>query len=586
VSAAMAFSLPSDLRAACSARRQVRAHLGSVAQPVVDDVLVVVSELVTNAVRYGEGDVQGRLQRTPGVLRVEVFDAGQRLPQPASATLESVGGRGLHVLGELSTRWGISLEGTGAGKVVWCEFDIPNGPGQVAEAPWAGTGSLDMARVLTAAENASPVAAAVAVTRELSQALRALAVSFLIVDVSGRGLVRLAHDPAGQTSIHDGAAPGDVVRWSDQESATALPFDGGIFEQAVRTQTVHVLEEEVAATAGARSPSWLVLAPVTERGEPIGLLELRLPTKPSDDEVEEMARLAHLLAFVVIANRRHTDLFDWGQRSTGYSLSAEIQERLLPAARTCEAGAFTLSGWLEPAADIAGDTYDYSLARDHLHLSMTDAMGHGVGAALTATLCVGSLRNQRRAGAPLLNQAAATNAAVAQHGALLGLDDFVTGLVGRLDLHTGVLHLVNAGHVAPYLARDGNVAALNLPADLPFGMFADTAYTEHTIRLEPGDRVVFVTDGMLERNAADLDLPAIIGHTHALHAREAVRQLTDRVLEVTGHALSDDATTVCLDWHGGHHTDRRTTHGADQARASAALATRNVPPPSPDIPAT
>jgi serine phosphatase RsbU (regulator of sigma subunit) len=111
-----------------------------------------------------------------------------------------------------------------------------------------------------------------------------------------------------------------------------------------------------------------------------------------------------------------------------------------------------------------------------------------------------------------------------------------------------------------------------LVADLPFGMFADTAYTEHTLRLEPGDRIVLVTDGMLERNAAELDLPAIIGHTHDLHAHEAVRQLTDRVLEVTGHALSDDATTLCLDWHGGHHTDRRATHGADQARASAALA--------------
>jgi len=113
---------------------------------------------------------------------------------------------------------------------------------------------------------------------------------------------------------------------------------------------------------------------------------------------------------------------------------------------------------------------------------------------------------------------------------------------------------------------------VNLPADLPFGMCHDTAYTEHTIRLEPGDRVVFVTDGMLERNAADLDLPAIIGNTHTLQAREAVRQLTDRVLEVTGYALGDDATTVCLDWHGGHDSDRRATDGADQARANAALA--------------
>ena len=82
----------------------------------------------------------------------------------------------------------------------------------------------------------------------------------------------------------------------------------------------------------------------------------------------------------MIANRQHTDLFEWGQRSRAFSLSAEIQQRLLPQARTCEAAAFTLAGWLEPAASIGGDTFDYSLARDLLHLSLTDAMGHGVGA--------------------------------------------------------------------------------------------------------------------------------------------------------------------------------------------------------------
>ena len=141
---------------------------------------------------------------------------------------------------------------------------------------------------------------------------------------------------------------------------------------------------------------------MTERGEVIGLLELRVPQEPAPGTLIEIARLAHLLAFVVIASRRHTDLYEWGQRSRRSSLSAEIQQRLLPGPRTCEAGAFTLSAWLEPAAEIAGDTFDYSLARDLLHLSMTDAMGHGVGAALTASLCVGGLRGARRQGATLL----------------------------------------------------------------------------------------------------------------------------------------------------------------------------------------
>ncbi len=283
----------------------------------------------------------------------------------------------------------------------------------------------------------------------------------------------------------------------------------------------------------------------------------------------DIARLAHLLAFVVIANRRHTDLYEWGQRTRPLSLSAEIQHRLLPGPQTCEAGAFTLAGWLEPAAGIAGDTFDFSLARDLLHLSMTDAMGHGVGAALNATLCVGSLRNARNEGATLLEQVTVANRALAEHAEHSKIEDFVTGLIGRLDLPTGVLEMVNAGHMPPYLARGAGVTAIELPVDMPLGLFADATYRRSRVRLEPGDRVVLVTDGMLERNAAGLDLHEAIKDTRSLHPREAVRALADRVLQATGGALDDDATVLCLDWFGGHGRDRSSVHGADRSAASA-----------------
>ena len=81
---------------------------------------------------------------------------------------------------------------------------------------------------------------------------------------------------------------------------------------------------------------------------------------------------------MVIANRRYTDLFEWGQRTVPLSLAAEIQRRLLPASFTCEADQFTLAGWLEPAGQVGGDTFDFSLDRHTLHVSMTDAMGHSV----------------------------------------------------------------------------------------------------------------------------------------------------------------------------------------------------------------
>jgi hypothetical protein len=127
-------------------------------------------------------------------------------------------------------------------------------------------------------------------------------------------------------------------------------------------------------------------------------------------------------------------------------------------------------------------------------------MGHGVDAAQLATLAVGSLRNTRRRGAELAEQARAVNAALAEHARP---DQFVTGLLLRVDLATGSTRVVNAGHVAPLRIRDGQVSEIPLPADVVFGLFPDVGYDVHELMLEPGDRLVLLTDGMLERNAAE-----------------------------------------------------------------------------------
>jgi serine phosphatase RsbU (regulator of sigma subunit) len=402
--------------------------------------------------------------------------------------------------------------------------------------------------ILLAIENAAPVDAVEAVTEGIRASLAALSASFLVADLSGRALVRLAH-------VQGGELPGS--RRQDDDVATVLPFDGGPQEQVLRAQTVQVHRD---------GPGFVVMAPVTERGEVIGLLEIRVLAEPDQVALEEMSRAAHALAFAVIAARRHTDLFEWGQRTAPFTLAAEIQRRLLPGSFTCEAGAFTLSAWLEPAASVAGDTFDYSVARDLLHLSMTDAMGHDVASALTATLCVGSLRNTRRQGVSLLEQADAVNRALAEHSK--ERFGFASGLLGRLDLQTGVLTLVNAGHIPPLLVRDGTVLEVTLPIDRPFGLMWGQVYRATEVSLQPGDRLVLVTDGMVERRAAALNLTARLAELAALHPREVVRSLADTVLEVAGPALSDDATLLVLDWYGDHGSNRSTTAGADPDRAS------------------
>ncbi len=409
---------------------------------------------------------------------------------------------------------------------------------------------LDLTGVLLAVEKAAPVDAVGAVTRSVAAALDAVRVSFLVADLSGRALVRLVHVPDGE--------PSDSRR-QDEDVAEVLPFDGGPQEQALRSQRVLVEE---------RDGLHVVRAPVTQRGEAIGLLEIALPVAPTGEIVQRVSHAAHTLAFVVIANRRHTDLFEWGQRTTPFTLAGEIQRRLLPPSFSCEADSFTLAGWLEPAASIGGDTFDYSLARDLLHLSVTDAVGHGVSSALTATLCVGGLRNSRRRGGTLLEQAQAAHDAVVAHAA--AESPFVTGFLGRLDLTTGVLTAVNAGHPPPLLVRDGAVHPVLLPINRPLGVRPAQPYEAGELALQAGDRLVVLTDGLLERGAAALDLPTRLLHLKELHPREVVRVLGDLVLEVAGPELPDDACLLVVDWHAGHGDTRSTAAGADQDRASGA----------------
>lgn len=412
-------------------------------------------------------------------------------------------------------------------------------------------------RVLDAVEGAAPVQAVEAATRVVARRTGASEVSLLISDISGRALVRLTHVAAGE-----GDDDADGTRSTARERATTVPLEDGPLLRAVREQSVQVLAPGRWAHAGEGDErSWVLLAPVIERGEALGVLELHLPGEPEETLVREVAEAAHLLAFALIASRRHTDVFEWGQRTASFSLSAEIQRRLLPAASTCEGGAFTLAGWLEPAESVGGDTFDYSVGRDTLHLSMTDARGHGVASALTATLCVGALRHSRRQGRTLAEQAGDAGEAMRQHPDTSG-EEFCTGLLARLDLPTGVLSVIDAGHPPPYLVREGEVRRLDLPAQLPFGLMASSVYEPTEVPLHPGDRLVLVTDGMLERDAARLDLPSLVHETRSLHPREATRALADLVLEAVGHELADDATLLVLDWHGGHGLDRDTRAGA------------------------
>ncbi|MGW8062418.1 PP2C family protein-serine/threonine phosphatase [Streptomyces ziwulingensis] len=402
-------------------------------------------------------------------------------------------------------------------------------------------GATTLAGVLAAAEAAAPVESLDVVALMLKEHLGAASVSFLITDFTGGSVVRLGSAGSIETD----------------EPARRIPLRDTLYDDVIRTQRPGV--EEMAEGGRVR-----VVAPVTNRGDAIGLLELFLPAAPDAVTMREIGESAHALAYIVIANRSFTDVYQWGRRTSPLSLAAEIQHRLLPSSLACEAAQFAVAGALEPADHVGGDTFDYTIDRDTVQLSVTDAVGHDVAAALLATLAVGALRRARRAGAGLVEQAHQADQAMRDHS-----QGYVTGQILRISLVDGESEFINAGHPWPLVMRDGQVRRITPEIDMPFGFQVAHTYRVQRLDLRSGDRLVMLTDGMLERNAGSVDLDDLIVRTRALHPREAARTLIAAVVDANEGHLADDATVMCLDWHGNRGAERDADTGADLADASA-----------------
>jgi hypothetical protein len=186
-------------------------------------------------------------------------------------------------------------------------------------------GRFDVAGMLAAVEDAPAAAAADVAAELLGEAINADEVAFLVPDFGGDALVRLGHTRSAATTRSQG-----------EDTAQRVPLTGAHGRALVsqQTQVEHSGEQ------------CRLVAPVTNRGDAVGVLELLVPEPPDEHCLADVALAAHTLAYVVIANRRFTDLFTWAQRSDPLTLAAEIQHRLLPAVRTCEAGQFSVAAWL------------------------------------------------------------------------------------------------------------------------------------------------------------------------------------------------------------------------------------------------
>jgi hypothetical protein len=339
---------------------------------------------------------------------------------------------------------------------------------------------------------------------------------------------------------------------ADYEDRELIPLHGGpplsidstMAGLAYRTE--HSVES--AADGDDMRRLWLPLRDGVAR---VGVMHL--DAEQFDDAlVDHCAHLATLVTGLIVSKTQYGDGFVVARRRRPVSLATELRRGLLPPF-SFATESLSLACALEPSYTVAGDAFDYALDGHTLHLAIFDAMGHDVDAARMANLAIAVYRHARRASLGLIETYGLIGDTIAVQ---CGLDAFVTGHLMTLDARTGALQSVNAGHPPPLLLRQaGIVGAVGAQPSPPFGMADEPERVEH-VSLEPDDRLVLYTDGLVEARSADGQtfgvtrlVDVIVRAFWERHSgAEAVRRLMHAVLTHLDGPPQDDAAIVLLSW--------------------------------------
>ncbi|WP_327686172.1 PP2C family protein-serine/threonine phosphatase [Streptomyces sp. NBC_00467] len=317
--------------------------------------------------------------------------------------------------------------------------------------------------------------------------------------------------------------------------------------------------QTLTTSVGEHRHCWLPILDGTER---LGVLRVDVRSDPDSETEEVMEDLASLIGLMLVSKRSHSDSYARLTRVNPMSVSAEMQWTLMPP-RTFADTRVTIAGAMEPAYTTAGDAFDYALAGDVAHLAVFDAMGHDTWAGLTANLALATCRNQRRSGADLET---ARNAIEAMLVEQFEGSRYATAILADLDLRTGMLTWINCGHHLPVLIRGGRwTTYLGCRPTHPLGTDLNLPVTVCQEQLQPRDRVLFYTDGIIEARdvtgrefGRERFIEFIIRHqADGLATPETLRRLVHAVLDHHHGKLSDDATVLLCEWHGPHEVTGR-----------------------------
>ncbi|MBC6470143.1 serine/threonine-protein phosphatase [Actinomadura alba] len=349
----------------------------------------------------------------------------------------------------------------------------------------------------------------------------------------------------------------------DEPPAT-LPIDTTLAGRAFQSITVHKVQDDEGL--------YRLWVPVLDGTERLGVLEL-IVTDVGEATLRRCRMLASLAALVIVSKSAYSDVYSQVQRTRLLAMQAEMEWAFM-APPTFATERVLVAAALEPAYEAGGDAYDYSLLGDRLSVAVIDAAGHDLTAGLIASVAMAGCRNTRRSGGDLLDLVDCVDHAIAGQ---FDESRFATALICELDIATGLLTWVVCGHPPPLLIRENQVVKeLVREPHLPLGIrCGDVPPVVHSEQLQPGDRLLLYTDGVVEGRGADgrqfglkrLSDFVIRNSARGMSAPETVRRLTHAVVDYQQGRLSDDSTILLLEWMSGD-AGRQLTLRGDEALGS------------------
>jgi serine phosphatase RsbU (regulator of sigma subunit) len=331
----------------------------------------------------------------------------------------------------------------------------------------------------------------------------------------------------------------------ESRAGDQLPVEGSIAGLAFQRGQVQVEPGDAG----------VVWVPLVDSAERLGVLRIATDNpRETDTDDDPDVQFANLLGHLITAKTPYSDRLHQSRSSQPMTVASVLLRQLLPPS-TFTSDRLVISASLQPAYTVGGDAYDYAMDDDTAHIGIFDGVGHGLASGLSVAVAMSATRAGRRNGDDLDLMAQS-----ADHQLAAEFNDgrFVTAVLARLDVRSGLLSYLSAGHPAPVVFRpNGGTITLEQGRRLPLGIITTATEVQAAEgHLQPGDRLLLYTDGVIESRNRDGEMfgierliDLVRRHTTAYETTpEAARRINDAVVEFHDGLPEDDSTILLLEW--------------------------------------